>query len=90
MTKADLIQKVTDTSGLSKKEAGQLVEIVFELIKGTLEHGECVKLSGFGKFQVKVKAPRAGRNPQTGKRLEIAGRKVLSFKPSHSLKDRMN
>ncbi len=90
MTKADVVEAVSDRCGFSKKESIDLVENVFSLIKGCLERGEDLKISGFGKFEVKQKKPRRGRNPQTGEALEISARKVLSFKPSQLLRAAVN
>lgn len=90
MTKADIIETVSGTCALSKKESSELVECVFSLIKGCLESGEDLKISGFGKFEVKLKNPRRGRNPQTGEVLEISARRILSFKPSQLLKSAVN
>ena len=86
MTKADIIGKVSGTCGFSKKESSELVECVFSLIKGCLESGEDLKISGFGKFEIRQKNARHGRNPQTGEAMEISARRILSFKPSHLLK----
>lgn len=90
MTKADIVEAVSGTCGFSKKESSDLVESVFLLIKGCLESGEDLKISGFGKFEVKQKQTRRGRNPQTGEVLEISARRVLSFKPSQILKTAIN
>lgn len=90
MTKADVVEAVSNSCGFSKKESIDLVENVFSLIKGCLERGEDLKISGFGKFEVKQKNPRRGRNPQTGEALEISARKVLSFKPSQLLRAAVN
>ncbi|MDD5286075.1 MAG: integration host factor subunit alpha [Desulfuromonadaceae bacterium] len=90
MTKADVVEAVSSSCGFSKKESIDLVENVFALIKGCLERGEDLKISGFGKFEVKQKNPRRGRNPQTGETLEISARRVLSFKPSQLLRAAVN
>lgn len=90
MTKADIIETVSDACSFSKKESAELVECVFSLIKGCLESGEDLKISGFGKFEVKQKSSRRGRNPQTGEALEISARRILSFKPSQLLKAAVN
>ena len=90
MTKADIIESISGTCGFSKKESSELVECVFSLIKGCLESGEDLKISGFGKFEVKHKNSRCGRNPQTGETLEIAARRILTFKPSQLLKTALN
>ncbi|MEZ4485881.1 MAG: integration host factor subunit alpha [Syntrophotaleaceae bacterium] len=90
MTKADLVERVYLKTGFSKKESAQIVEMVFDLMKSTLEQGEKIKLAGFGNFVVKQKATRKGRNPQTGDEIEICSRKILTFKPSQVLKSAIN
>ena len=86
MTKADMVEKIYEKVGFSKKESAELVEAVFDIIKGTLEKGEKIKIAGFGNFVVKEKADRRGRNPQTGEEITITARKILTFKPSQVLK----
>ncbi|ABA88670.1 integration host factor, alpha subunit [Syntrophotalea carbinolica DSM 2380] len=90
MTKADLVEKVYLKTGFSKKESSDIVEMVFDLMKNTLEKGEKIKLAGFGNFVVKQKATRRGRNPQTGEEIEISSRNILTFKPSQVLKAAIN
>jgi integration host factor subunit alpha len=90
MTKADLIEEVYLKTGFSKKESAEIVEMVFDLMKSTLEDGEKIKLAGFGNFVVKKKATRKGRNPQTGDEIEICSRRILTFKPSQVLKSAIN
>lgn len=91
MTKADIIEQVYEKLGaLSKKESAEIVEVVFETIKATLERGEKIKISGFGNFVVREKKERTGRNPQTGEEIRIHPRKVLTFKPSQVLKNAIN
>jgi len=90
MTKAEIIARIYEKVGFSKKEATDVVEATFEVVKGCLENGEKVKISGFGNFVVNSKRPRKGRNPQTGEEIIIVGRKVLTFKPSHILKKSLN
>ena len=90
LTKADIVERIHDRVGFSKKEAGEVVDSVFELIKSQLEHGRKVKVSGFGNFVVHEKRPRKGRNPQTGETIVIRGRRVLGFKASPMLKKSMN
>ena len=90
MTKADLVERIHEDIGLSKKDASRVVETVFETIKETLERGEKVKISGFGNFVVREKKERRGRNPQTGDVLTISARRVLTFKPSQILKKAIN
>jgi integration host factor subunit alpha len=91
MTKADIIENVYErVGGFSKKDAAQIVEAVFDIIKKTLESGEKIKLSGFGNFVVRDKNSRIGRNPQTGDEITISARRVLTFKPSQVLKNALN
>ena len=90
MTKADLIEAVYQKEGFSKQESQELVELVFEIIKFTLESGENVKLSRFGNFVLKDKKSRMGRNPWTGEDMEISARRVVTFRPSDVLKARVN
>ena len=86
LTKADIVEGVHRRLGFSKKDSAEITEKVFEAIKKSLERGESVKLSGFGKFEVRQKRTRRGRNPQTGEEIEITARKVLSFKASQILR----
>ncbi|MFQ5850855.1 MAG: integration host factor subunit alpha [Candidatus Binatia bacterium] len=90
MTKADIIARIYEKVGFSKKDATDVVEATFEIIKSRLGEGEKVKISGFGNFVVNSKRPRKGRNPQTGEEIIIEGRKVLTFKPSQILKKNIN
>ena len=90
MTKADIVEKIYDKVGFSKKESAELVETVFDIIKSTLEQGDKIKRAGFGNFVVKEKADRRGRNPQTGEEITITARKILTFKPSQVLKSSLN
>ena len=75
--------------GYQRKEGQEIVEAILETIKTQLEQGEAVKLSGFGNFAIRSKHSRAGRNPKTGEEVEITARKVLTFKPSATLRDRV-
>lgn len=90
MTKADIIEQIYEKVGFSKKESAEIVELVFDLMKDTLEKGEKIKISGFGNFVVRQKRPRIGRNPQTGEEIEISARRVLTFRPSQVLKSALN
>ncbi len=90
MTKADLVERIYEKVGFSKKEATDVVESIFEIMKNRLEQGEKVKISGFGNFVVNTKRSRKGRNPQTGQEIVISGRRVLTFRPSQVLKRFMN
>ncbi len=90
MTKAEIIARIDEKVGFSKKQATDVVEATFEIIKGFLEKGENIKISGFGSFVVRSKNPRRGRNPKTGEEIIIKGRRVLTFKASTILKETIN
>ena len=90
LTKAEFVEAVYQTVGLSRRDSADVVELLFESIKETLARGEPVKISGFGNFVVREKKARIGRNPQTGRDIEISARRVLTFKPSQVLKDVLN
>src|SRR5437667_173985 len=79
MTKADIVERIYEKVGFSKKEATEVVESIFELVKERLEQGEKVKISGFGNFVVNEKRPRKGRNPQTGEEIVISGRRRRGY-----------
>ena len=90
LTKADIIEVVYKEIGLPKNQCTELVETLLEIIKGTLESGEDVLISGFGKFCVKAKKERRGRNPATGQDLMLDERRVITFKCSHLLREKIN
>jgi integration host factor subunit alpha len=90
VTRADLAQAVVEAVGLPRHEAVAFSEQVLAEICNTLERGENVKLSGFGNFVVRNKGERVGRNPKTGVEVPIEPRRVVTFTPSHKLKDRLN
>ena len=90
LTKADIIQTVSEASGFSKKQSMETVETLLEIIKRTLENGEDVLISGFGKFCVKEKRQRRGRNPATGSAMTLDARRVVTFKCSGRLRDKIN
>ncbi len=91
MTKSEIVAAVYGkVGGFSKKEAADIVELVFETIKETLGRGEKIKISGFGNFVLRDKRQRRGRNPQTGEPLTITERRVLTFKASQILKSILN
>ena len=90
VTRADLTEAVYQEVGLSRNESAQLVESVLEEIASTLAKGEAVKVSSFGTFSVRDKAQRIGRNPKTGEEVPILPRRVLVFRASHVLKDRIH
>ena len=84
------IHALVNGLGFSRKQSAETIEALLEIIKNRLENGEDVLVSGFGKFQVKDKAPRRGRNPATGEDLILDARRVVIFKSSGKLKERMN
>ena len=90
MTKADLAQKIVERTGFSKTDSVEILEELLEILKDTLEAEDFVKIAGFGKFEVKSKKERLGRNPQTGEGLTIDPRKIVVFKASAVLKDMIN
>ena len=90
LTKAQIIEAISIKNGLSKKQSTETVETLLEVMKSTLASGEDVLISGFGKFCVKQKEQRKGRNPATGKDLMLAPRKVVTFKCSGKLRDRIS
>lgn len=86
LTKAELAELLFDRLGLNKRESKDMVEAFFEIIHASLAQGQDVKLSGFGNFNVRRKAPRPGRNPRTGESIPIKARQVVTFHPSLKLK----
>ena len=87
MNKKELINVVAETAGLSKKDVTVVVDAVFDTIAEALKKGESVNISGHGKYEVRERAARKGRNPQTGEEMEIPASKVPAFKPAKSLRD---
>ena len=90
LTKIDIIESIYEHLGIPKKDCTRIVDSLFEIIKDDLNKGKAVMISGFGKWSVKAKKKRKGRNPQTGKPLTIVARKVVTFKPSTVLRDAVN
>ena len=90
LTKRDLVEQIYDEIGFPKKQSTEIVESMLELIKKTLESGEDVMISGFGKFCVKEKKERKGRNPATGENMMLKPRKVVTFKTSGKLREKIN
>ena len=89
VTRVDLVEAVYRRVGLSRAESARLVEFVLQEIADCLERGETVKLSAFGSFVVRSKGPRSGRNPKTGVEVTIGARRVMVFKPSAVLRERL-
>lgn len=90
LTKAELVRDLHTCTEFSKEKSVKIVESTFELMKKELEEGRDVLISGFGKWSVKPKNPRRGRNPQTGKELTLDARRVVTFRCSRRLKDSMD
>lgn len=90
VTRAQLSEAVYNEVGLSRNESAELVEAVLNEVGDALTRGEAVKVSSFGSFSVRQKGERIGRNPKTGDEVPILPRKVLVFRPSHVLKNRIN
>ena len=90
LTKAELAELLFERLGLNKRESKDMVEAFFDLIYATLLSGDDVKMSGFGNFNIRRKAPRPGRNPRTGEALKIAAAKVPKFRAGKALKDAIN
>ena len=90
LTKANIVDAVAQQNGLPRKQSAEMVEILLEIIKRTLESGDDVLISNFGKFCVKEKKERRGRNPATGEKKMLAPRKVVTFKCSGNLRDKIN
>jgi integration host factor subunit alpha len=89
LTKIDVVESIYEKLGIPKKDCARIVEGVFDIIKDDLIKGNEVMISGFGKWTVKAKKERKGRNPQTGEELKIDARKVITFRPSLILRDKM-
>ena len=90
LTRMDLSEAVFREVGLSRNESADLVETVLDHVSDALVGGESVKISSFGTFSIRSKNERIGRNPKTGEEVPIAPRRVLTFRPSHLMKDRVN
>ena len=89
LTKADLAENLVDSIGLSKKDAKDLVEDFFDVVRNSLIERQQVKLSGFGNFEVREKSQRPGRNPKTGEEIPISARTVVTFRPGQKLKSKV-
>ena len=87
LTKSDIVEELNNEIGLNKREAKELVDLLFNDIKSLLSEGHEVKLSGFGNFQLRDKSSRPGRNPRTGEDVEISARRVVTFKSGQKLKE---
>ncbi len=90
LTKAEIVKNLHSISSHSRERCAELVESVFDIMKGELAEGEPVLISGFGKWSIRNKNPRRGRDPQTGEELVLDGRRVITFKCARKLKDVLN
>lgn len=90
LTKAQIIEEISNKDGFTKKKSIEIVETLIDIIKSTLESGDDVLISGFGKFCVKKKKERRGRNPATGDDMMLSARNVVTFKCSSKLRDMIN
>ena len=90
LTKANIVDAIHDELGFPKNRSAELIEILLEQIKSTLENGQDVLISGFGKFCVKGKKARRGRNPATGDDMMLTQRRVVTFRCSHLLREKIN
>lgn len=90
MTKADIVEKIYNQLGITKKDIANVVDMVFTTMREEILNGNSVKVSGFGNFEVKVRGRRVGRNPKTGEEVIIPPRYVVSFKPSNLFKEEVN
>ena len=90
MTKVDLVDRISETTGFKKADASDCLEALLDIIKNTLKTEDKLKISGFGNFEVREKEARRGRNPQTGEKMTIAGRRILTFRSSTVLRKMLN
>ncbi|OYY35014.1 MAG: integration host factor subunit alpha [Polaromonas sp. 39-63-25] len=89
LTKAHLAELLFEQIGLNKRESKDMIDAFFDLVSDSLVDGNDVKISGFGNFQIRTKAPRPGRNPRTGESIPIQARRVVTFHASHKLKEQI-
>ena len=89
LTKAQLADLLFEHIGLNKRESKDMIDAFFDLVADSLVEGNDVKISGFGNFQIRTKAPRPGRNPRTGEAIPIQARRVVTFHASHKLKEQI-
>ena len=90
MTKAELVEKVAESTELTKKHAELIVNTVFDSIVESLKDGEKIELRGFGSFRIRHRGPRIGRNPKTGATVEVPPKRIPYFKPGKELKELLN
>ncbi len=90
MTKADLVEKVTDLGDLTRRDSEVIVETLFDSVIGALKTGDKIEIRGFGSFRTRQRNARVGRNPKTGARVDVPAKRVPFFKPSKELRDLVN
>lgn len=90
MTKADLIEEVSNAIDVTRKDSEAVIETIFDRIIESLRKGDKVEIRGFGSFRLRQRESRTGRNPKTGEKVEVPARKIPYFKPSKDLKDHLN
>ena len=90
MTKAELVEKVAESTQLTKKHAELIVNTVFDSIVQSLKEGEKIELRGFGSFRIRQRGPRTGRNPKTGAKVDVPSKRIPYFKPGKELKELLN
>jgi len=90
MTKADLVEKVTQLGDLTRRDGEVIVETIFDSVIGALQSGDKIEIRGFGSFRIRERNPRVGRNPKTGDRVDVPAKRVPYFKPSKELRDLVN
>jgi integration host factor subunit beta len=90
MTKADLVEEVTQLGDLTRRDGEVIVDTIFDSVIGALKAGDKIEIRGFGSFRIRQRKPRIGRNPKTGTRVEVPAKRVPYFKPSKELRDLVN
>jgi integration host factor subunit beta len=90
MTKADLVEKVTQLGDLTRRDGEVIVETIFDSVIAALQSGDKIEIRGFGSFRIRERNPRIGRNPKTGDRVDVPAKRVPYFKPSKELRDLVN
>jgi len=90
MTKADLVEEVTQLGDLTRRDGEVIVDTIFDSVIGALKAGDKIEIRGFGSFRIRQRKPRIGRNPKTGTRVDVPAKRVPYFKPSKELRDLVN
>jgi len=90
MTKADLVEEVSQLGDLTRRDGEVIVETIFDSVVGALKSGDKIEIRGFGSFRIRQRKPRIGRNPKTGSRVDVPAKRVTYFKPSKELRDLVN